>query len=291
MRRCVHRQLSFGIPFLTMRYMLRSRVAKPGAAIKVETTFDYLQALKSACVRDDQEGEREAQERPEDLLSDPTLGLSEDQFPDFDIDSPLTTSSPSSSDADPFEAASSTSHSPPSVRPSAVSVDPQPSTSNEDSDSEDEDGFTGEVLVANPFSQPPFAAPTLDAPPTPSTTQPSGTPKRKRHTGHKIASNRRKDSKKKEAKKQRREEGYLPVHDDSFADRHLHPDLLTRDFDVYELKGVKGGDTGVNQPKKSRKKGPKSLKQAADEGFALLDWDGRCVALSASAPWPSVERV
>lgn len=222
----------------------------------VQTDFDWETRWNAACERDDLQGERDAAEDPSDLRSTLT---EPDNLADFEEDdgflhlhSPLSTA-------------------PSSPTPSSSSLSMQPSD------------YFSEIIVPSPYNPAqhittPTSPPSTTTPPAMTTSTKDIGKKRKRTSASKEASRKRRDRKKAKQRQEREVDDWPPVHGEAYVRRYLQPDVAMRDFDVLELKAVKGGDTGKNQRRKAGEQGvPRSLVEADARGYAYYHWLGEYV--------------
>lgn len=135
-------------------YFLRPLATRSGgrysSSAPLKAKFNYKSLWKEAHLRDDAEGQREAEENPDHLCSEPADDLDEDDLPDFDPpDSPPT--SPLTS---PFPDATSNIHSSESI--SNIGSDFE-DDGDDDSEQDPEVLFAGRILLPTPFAGSQFA--------------------------------------------------------------------------------------------------------------------------------------
>lgn len=271
-------------PHILSRLASTQQAAGPPPAL-LRTGFDYKSVWQEAHMRDDLQGQREADEDPDDLRSQPADDCDEDDLPDFDPpSSPLATppQSPLLNAIIDFE----------DKIPDLEDIE-----ENELTYDEIKALFGNNIINPTPFTNSRFTSPTSsscaspdDASSATSETQgpsPEGSiipSKRTRSSSAKAANRERKDKKKHEEIAERRDEGQLPVHGDAYVNRHTQSQFVSRDFSVLDYSAVSGGDTGkVGRSKASKSAKNLTLERAAQDGYSLFLWDGRCVfSLSSS---------
>lgn len=250
-----------------------------GSSALLKAEFDYKSLLKEAHLRDDAEGQREAEENPDDLCSEPADDLDEDDLPDFDPPNSPPTSPPTS----PLPEATSSDH-------SSESISDIGSDSEDDGDDDDDSGeqdpqilFAGRILSPTPFAGSQFACnlPSISVPSTNTQdTAPVIPSKRERSPAAKAANKARKDRKKNLDIKERRRDGELPIHGEAYIRRHAQSQFVSRDFSVLNYSAVRGGDTGMvgASATKGKAKGKANvgmtLPRAAKKGFSYFPWNG-----------------
>lgn len=196
--------------------------------ILVRTTFDYRKAWNQACLRDDLEGLREAEEVAKDLRSEPDVDFDEDDLPDFDPPAPPTAPSSAPYDDDDDD---DDDHI------------PDLDTDSEEYDSDDDAApFHGNIILPTPINKSPLANCSHHSPPSSSSFSTelsdlsSTASKKRRHrgSGARAGSRVRKDAKKHEEVRERRLDGELPVHTDGYVRRYVQSQYISRDFSVLD---------------------------------------------------------
>lgn len=239
----------------------------------LRTDFDYYSAWIAACQRDDLEGEKEAEENPDDLHSEPD---EPDDLADFD--DPASDGEDKSSDITDLPSPLTTPPSSPLLLPTSSSSTPSPNLT----------AFSN-VITPMPHALSDLASnstPTLSSLLSSSTNtlQPSDgfrTKKKRGRSAAAIAKNKvRKDEKKRAATSERRREQRLPVHGDAYVRRYLKADTVCRDFDVLDLQAVRGGDTGKVGRKCEAEDVPATVESAVAAGNDRFDWNGMCVTFN-----------
>lgn len=269
----------------------RSGKTYPGLSISnpftIKTDFDFQTAWIAACRRDDAEGEREVEENPDDLRSEPddTPG----DLPDFD---PTEDEDDNSDLSSPLSTPPSSPLGPPTELPAAGEVNVITSTPHPDSvDSYSDTSSLHMLSLAHLPPSPPSLSlypvePSALASNLAITTPDHSTPhradsvtkgrKRKRTENAKAANSARRAHKKHRETMGRREQERLPVHGQGYVNRYLKVDRVEHDFDVLEYTAVRGGDTGKVE-RKAGKKVPVTLETAGETGHSVFLWDGMYV--------------
>lgn len=259
-------------------YILRPRAAiqqtgPPPAVLR--TGFNYKAVWQDAHIREEFEAQREADEDPDDLQSEPANDCDEDDLPDFDPPSSPLCTPPTSPSLDAIIDSEDNI-------PNLVDVNDGEELTLEEIKSL----FGDNIIKPTPFAdvQPADAhfatpIPSPSSTPSPRSSPPSDAssefdpsphegaltiPSKRRSPSAKAANRARKDRKKNEETADRRSSGQLPVHGEAYVNRHTQSQFVSRDFSVLDYSAVSGG--GYWQ-------GWRIEEEAVSEGF---DVEGCC---------------